>query len=480
MLARAHFAVLPLGDRLVAAAVQRGRTEVFVVSGENPVEALRAEIEQRRLPVRTIALAVPRAAVTVKPIELPALGGEVREMISFELERHLPFPSDDASFDYLMLPEERNGATPPAGRHVVIAAADRRVVDGALRIAEEMKLRPVSLTVASHNLPALVGRRPHEERVVWIHRAGDTSDLLFLVGGTIALSRSVASPEAATVVAEILRSFTLVRWRGCDAVWVSGDGQPEVTAALTERGMTVTEPPYTPRARGLLDTVTDSPRGVLDLALAVAASRLRPLELLPVALRPRQITRGQLVTAGFAAATLLLALGALLAPGWRETRRLADLNTRITRLDSDVKSTERVLQELERNRRLLATIQSLETNSVRPLPLLRELTELLPNDAWLTLLSADTKGVELTGQASAAAALIPLLENSPRLERVEFSSPVTRGRDKEQFRIRASWEGSPGAVAAPVSAPGTPPQVPPGIQPRRPSSAPPAAASPAR
>ncbi|OLC58998.1 MAG: hypothetical protein AUG14_02435 [Candidatus Rokubacteria bacterium 13_1_20CM_2_68_19] len=459
--------------------MQRGRVEVFVVSAENPVEALRAEIEQRRLPVRTIALALPRASVTVKPIELPALGGEVREMISFELERHLPFPSDDATFDYLLLPDERNGATPPAGRQVVIAAADRRVVEGALRVAEEVKLRPVSLTVAAHNLPALVGRRPRQEKVVWIHRAGDTSDLLFLVGGTIALSRSVASTDAATVVGEIQRSFTLVRWRGCDAVWVSGDGQPEVTSALTERGMTVTEPPYTPRARGLLAAVTETPRGALDLAVAVAAGRLRPLELLPVGLRPRQITRPQLVTAGFAAATILLALGALLAPGWRETRRLADLNARITRLDTDVRATERVLQDLERNRRLLATIQSLENSSVRPLPLLRELTELLPNDAWLTLLSADTKGVELTGQASAAAALIPLLENSPRLERVEFSSPVTRGRDKEQFRIRASWEGSPGAVAASVTAPATPAPVPAGIQPRRPSSAPPAA-SPAR
>src|SRR5436309_6468056 len=459
MLARAHFAVLLLGDRLVAAAMQRGRVEVFVVSAENSVEALRAEIEQRRLPVRTIALALPRASVTVKPIELPALEGEVREMISFELERHLPFPSDDATFDYLLLPDERNGATPPAGRQVVIAAADRRVVEGALRVAEEVKLRPVSLTVAAHNLPALVGRRPRQEKVVWIHRAGDTSDLLFLVGGTIALSRNVASTDAATVVGEIRRSFTLVRWRGCDAVWVSGDGQPEVTSALTERGMTVTEPPYTPRARGLLAAVTETPRGALDLAVAVAAGRLRPLELLPVALRPRQITRAQLVTAGFAAATILLALGALLAPGWRETRRLADLNARITRLDTDVRATERVLQDLERNRRLLATIQSLENSSVRPLPLLRELTELLPNDAWLTLLSADTKGVELTGQASAAAAPIPPLQNSPRLERVEFSSPVTRGRDKEQFRIRASWEGSAGA--APAVAPQPPAARPP-------------------
>src|SRR5262249_13780163 len=97
----------------------------------------------------------------------------------------------------------------------------------------------------------------------------------------------------------------------------------------------------------------------------------------------------------------------------------------------------------------------------------------------LTLLSADTKGVELTGQAAAAAALIPLLENSPRLERVEFSSPVTRGRDKEQFRIRASWEGAPGATTGPPSAPAAPPAAT-SVPPRRALPATPSPGSPAR
>jgi hypothetical protein len=64
--------------------------------------------------------------------------------------------------------------------------------------------------------------------------------------------------------------------------------------------------------------------------------------------------------------------------------------------------------------------------------------------------------VELTGQATAANQLIPLLENSPRLEKVEFASPVTKGRDKEQFRIRASWEVP--RKAAPPPAPQTEPR----------------------
>jgi hypothetical protein len=72
--------------------------------------------------------------------------------------------------------------------------------------------------------------------------------------------------------------------------------------------------------------------------------------------------------------------------------------------------------------------------------MLRELTETLPADAWLTNFSFDRTGLELGGFANAASQLIPLLEASPGLERVEFTSPVTKGRDREQFRLRANWE----------------------------------------
>ena len=183
---------------------------------------------------------------------------------------------------------------------------------------------------------------------------------------------------------------------------------------------------------------------------------------------------------GAVAVAVVLGITALVIPGYRENRRLTVINKRIASLDGDIKKVEQTLQELERKRRLLATIQSVEATAVRPLPVLRDLTELLPNDAWLTTVSLDAKGVELTGQAAAASALIPLLENSPRLERAEFASPVTRGRDKEQFRIRASWEiaaapppakPTPPREAQRPRAPGSSPAMEPGLQPRRPPDA---------
>jgi Tfp pilus assembly protein PilN len=445
------------GDRLFAAVTHGPRFEAFVVEAEQPAVALRAELDQRRLTPRTVAIGLARSVVTVKPIDLPSIDGEVRDMVKFELERHLPYGAEDAPFDWVPLPDDREGAA-GGSRQVVIAAADRRVVDGAMRLAEEIQLRPVSITVAAHNLIALVPRQ-REGHIVWVHRVGDSAEVLFIYGSRLVLSRVLANDGA--LADEVRRSFAPIRWRGCDAVWVSGDDVGDTVEALHALGVPVGEPPYRDEVRAQLDGLPEESRSDLTLALAVASGgRGRPLELLAPALRPRHLTRPQMVTLGLAAAVVLLAFGALMAPGWRASRQLASVNSQIARLDTEVRAVEKVLDEVGRRRRLLTLIQSIESTTVRPLPVLRELTELLPNDAWLTMVSIDAKGVELTGQAQAAAALIPLLENSQRLERVEFSSPVTRGRDREQFRIRAAWENASAAATAPPE-PAAP-------QPRRP------------
>jgi Tfp pilus assembly protein PilN len=478
ILQRTRLAVLPLGDRLVVCALTGTRVDAFVVDAAEPASALRAELDARNVRPRAVAVGLPRGAVVVKPIELPDVTGEVADMVRFELERHLPFSAEDAPFDFVPLPPERGVGPGASARRVLVAAGDRRVVDSALRIVQEAALRPVSVTVAVHDLVAQVHPR-RKTRVVWMHRVGADVDLLFSDGDTLVLSRHVPAADEAGIASEIRRSFAVVRWRGCDAVWLSGDVAGSARdPALADLGVPTTAPPWTPRARRLLAQLPEEARGALELALAVAAGpRARTLDLIPPALKPKRLTRGQILTMGTGALAAGLAIAALLLPGYRDRQRIQGLNADIARLEPEVRAVERIRGELERKRKLLETMQSLEANAIHPLPVLRELTELMPNDAWLTLLTLDGKGVELTGQAAAASALIPLLENSPRLERAEFASPVTRGRDREQFRILAKWEGGANGRArvvgpsAAVPAPGRAASAPPSPGPAAASSA---------
>jgi len=453
------------------------------VDAEQPAEALRAEIESRRIDTRAVAVGLSRASVSVKPIELPTVGGEMRDMVRFELDRHLPFPAEDAPFDFVPLPTTTAPGAAAAPAQVLVLAADRRVVDSALRIVQEANLRPRSVTVAAHDLAYLV-RPTQPQHVVWLHRAGDATDLLFLVGRRLVLSRRVNSIDDGVVTDEIRRSFAVARWRNCDAVWVSGDAAASdapTDSPLAHLGVPVTEPPFAPGVQARLAGLAPESRGAAMLAIAAAAARRgRPLDLIPLALRPRRVSRGQGVTLGVLAATILLCIAALIVPGYVEQRRLETVNTSIARLDGEVRGVERMLRDLDRKKKLASTIESLPASAIRPLPILRELTELVPNDAWITTLSLEAKGVEMTGQAAAASSLIPALENSARFQRVEFASPVTRGRDKEQFRIQAGWETPPGRLVNPALAtaePTTSVPVPP-TQTSLPAAPPPGLATP--
>jgi Tfp pilus assembly protein PilN len=309
--------------------------------------------------------------------------------------------------------------------------------------------------VAAHDLTALVGRWSRAGRAAWLHRIDEEVNLLLLEGPRIRLSRSFPWTDAETLAREIRRSMGLLRWDTLTGLWVSGDASPalEDSPALLVFGP-VTPPPFTRAAARAIDELEEPASGLQLLALGVALGPRRPaLNLLPEPLRPRQLTPGQLATIASAIVTALLGLSVIFAREYTDQRYMARLNQAIRALNPELRVVEQANAELEKKRLLMATVRALEEGNLRPLPLLRELTEIIPQEAWLTTLNLDAKGMELSGQAVAASQLIPLLENSPRLERVEFSSPVTKGRDKEQFRIRASWESPPKPAAAAVPQP---------------------------
>lgn len=449
---------LYLGDgRLTMAIAGRSGVQCFSVDvGEMPGALLKAELETRQLRPKRVRLGVARPLVTVKALELPrAEGGQLSEMVAFELERHVPFPPEDMRYDWLTMPSAPGGAI-----RVLVIAAERRIVDGALRLLEEPRLKPTALTVACHDLPALLARGSKVRAAVWAHRTGATIDLLCLAQGKIQLSRTVPSADGEALASDIAATISLLGWTECDAIWVSGDSAEDLLAspALEQVAASVAAPPWSPKIEGLLPSLPADELGRAILALAVALGSSRPvLNLLPTELRPRTFSTEQLVTAAMVLITAGLGVALVLGQGYKQQRYANQLSDALKQLDPDVKAVERLSADLQQKKRLLETIRSIEKAEPRPLPVMRELTERLPQDAWLRTLSMDKQGLEITGQAGAANQLIPLLENSPSLARVEFTAPVTKAGDKEQFRIKAAWK-TPAAPEPAAAAPAPPPQ----------------------
>jgi len=440
------------GRLSVVALTGRDRLEHFVVEGvEDPASALAAELHARRLLARRIRIGLDRKLVMVKTLELPrVVVGGLGQMVGFELERHVPFPPEEARFDWA----ELASAADDQSRRVLIAACERRIVERPLGLLAAARRRPASLTVACHDLPALLPRALPSRRTVWIHRHGRNIDLLFLDGRAPLMSRRVTAEDAEGLAREIQRSLPLVGWSDYQAIWLSGDDAEAwliAFAAVDPLGVPLSPPPYAKPSATLVGALPPESRGTALLALAVA-TRSRPplLNLLPADVRPWRLSRNQLVTAGMVIVTVLLGFAVAFTHVYKTERYLERLSTEIRRLDSDTKAVDRLATELARKRSVLHALQSVKTARIQPLPVLRELTETLPASVWLQALSMGTDGVELTGQADSASQLIPLLEASQWLERVEFTSPVTKTQSKEQFRIRAAWETPRAAPPAKV------------------------------
>lgn len=442
---------LTFDDGHVVVTAVRGprRLEQFRLEPDETLATrLASELDARGLGRPRVRVGIDRSLAVVKTIELPRTAtGRLRPMVAYELERHVSFPTQDIRFDCVPV-----GDTPSDTRRILVMAAEGRTIDGALGLLDTLKRPAQSVTAACHELPSLLSRRRSGGRVVWLHRHGPHTDLLCVDEGAVLLSRRVPTGSDADLAEEIARSLPLADWPECDAIWVSGDDAERIRVALRRggKGAPVSPPPFGRAETRLISRLPIRRRGAGLLALAVAVGRHRPrLDLLPVAARPLPLSWARRLTAGLAATAAVLGLGMLLAHGHAQERYLARVSEEIRRLDPEVKAVEQIGTQVVQQKRLLATLQSAEAGGLRPLPVLRELTELIPNDAWLHSLAMDRQGLELTGQATAASQLIPLLDGSSSLERVEFTAPVTKVQAKEQFRIRASWEEPAPARAGP-------------------------------
>src|SRR5439155_24267415 len=263
--------------------------------GDLPGARLKSELETRRLKLRRMRIGLARPLLTVKAPELPpARGAQLAEMVAFELERHVPFPPEDMRFDYVPLPGAAKGSL-----RVLVAACERRTVEGALRLLEEPRLKAAALTAACHALPALLGRGQRMRYALWAHRAGGATDLVCLNQGRLELSRTVPAKDADELAGGVAVTLRLLDWRDCEAIWISGDDASDflTASALAELGVPVTEPPFKPAARALIQRLPEEDGGAAILALAVALGSRRPaLNLLPRDVRPRPVSAGQLVT----------------------------------------------------------------------------------------------------------------------------------------------------------------------------------------
>lgn len=145
-----------------------------------------------------------------------------------------------------------------------------------------------------------------------------------------------------------------------------------------------------------------------------------------------------LPTAALVAACLLLAFGSLLR-GWiQDGNYVRAIKTEMAKLSLTVEQVNTLDTETNKRREKYATLEILDSRTGSDLQIMSELSNLLPDTVWLTVLEMDDSGVRIRGMADSASPLLVLINEASNLVDAEFLGSIVTTKDGlERFQMAA-------------------------------------------
>jgi len=165
---------------------------------------------------------------------------------------------------------------------------------------------------------------------------------------------------------------------------------------------------------------------------------LEPYNLLPEEHRPVKNKTTQMAIAGLTVIAMVLAIAVLAFPIWQKQKEVDNLRYALRALQEDTQ----VVQSQQLDIDLIVEETELLINIKQRAPELTELlnllSQLMPNDTWLTHFKYNEDYLQIQGQSPSASGLISVLEASSLFSNARFVSPLTQDKKTglERFQIR--------------------------------------------
>ena len=138
---------------------------------------------------------------------------------------------------------------------------------------------------------------------------------------------------------------------------------------------------------------------------------------------------------GFAVIMLLLAgIGGQIL---QSTFTLKSLNDQFKKVKGQTGTFEKIDLEFEHMDSYMKILQSIRKENPVKLPVLNELTEIVPRDTWLSDVVLKNDELEIKGISNSASKLIPILENSRYLLDASFNGSIIKQDVGEKFVIKS-------------------------------------------
>jgi Tfp pilus assembly protein PilN len=415
------------------------------------VQALTAAVAAFRSETKVepgaVHLCLARQELLMNRLILPTAAREnLAQVLEYEIERVIPLPRDEIFYDY----QVRESGQGENGRlAVLVVSVPRRVVRQYVDALEAAGIRPKAVIVAAAALGDYTAfcRGALAQPVALLTRDGRDGELAVFVEKQLVASHALrgTAPTTAEVNAMVRRDLA--------EVFHSVEAPVDLLVAAVKNGAngngaTPSEGTFDlfALASGRLEAPTaffDAGDPTLLPAVGAALGAVREgfvdINLLPAEHRPG-LQEGLFVPLLLLVAAVVLALvygGSIIVRDEMTRRALAH---EVEELEPQVAAIKEQEGDVRKFQTQIATLT--ENQDRRTVHFLKELTDKIPPDAYLTTLRYRNNRVEMDGFATKSSELIQILENSPLFKNAQFTSPITQGAaGQERFSIVAEVEG---------------------------------------
>jgi len=397
---------------------------------------------------------IPRGDVIVRQIQLPPLKGkDLAAAVQYQIDTLHPFGEDEVYYSFAPLREiDKMGGELPVG----VVIAEKLKIDEYADLFEAAGIPVSAFSVAAASFFAVMRVRWDKPPTPFLITDFRGDKLEIYGEGT---NRPLFSAEFDLSVLAPTRALQLagsdLRLEGDEAAILAvcgerpvpegaardADSQPgdyfalEGEAAFEQRSVSEILP--APLSAPLEFEVRRD-AAALAVALEAACPRLGwRANLLPEA-RRKSSSRWMYAPTIVLGSLLCLLLIAFLARGPIQDRAyVAALKAEQARLAATVEKARASAVSIADSRRRIGRLQSLERRTETDMKVLAELSELIPDTAWLRELQIDDGGIQITGEAESAAPLLGRLNDSRYLAEAAFSTSLREGDAGQRFQITA-------------------------------------------
>lgn len=161
--------------------------------------------------------------------------------------------------------------------------------------------------------------------------------------------------------------------------------------------------------------------------------------LLPSHLQPKVKNTSRRIIVGLLTLAVILSITTLALPVWLEYQAVEELQTKISKIDKEVKAVKSLQAEMDTLREETQLLINEKTVMPPVVAILNEISALMKDDSWLSYLQYSDSHLQLQGESQAASNLLADLEASDYFANVSFASPVTQDKASgmERFQITA-------------------------------------------